>query len=71
MSGVAGPGSAPGAPVRDVVVVGGSTAGATAMRELRGHGFDGRLVLVDPEAGTNRPPLSKAVLAGRTPTRRC
>ena len=64
MSGVAGPGSAPGAPVRDVVVVGGSTAGATAMRELRGHGFDGRLVLVDPEAGTNRPPLSKAVLAG-------
>ncbi|MEG9227364.1 NAD(P)/FAD-dependent oxidoreductase [Aeromicrobium sp. Sec7.5] len=48
---------------RDVVVVGGSTAGATVLRELRSHGYDGRLTLVDPEPGTNRPPLSKAVLA--------
>lgn len=48
---------------RDVVVVGGSTAGATVLRELRSRGFEGRLTLVDPEPGTNRPPLSKAVLA--------
>lgn len=48
---------------RDVVVVGGSTAGATVLRELRSRGYDGRLTLVDPEVGTNRPPLSKAVLA--------
>ncbi len=48
---------------RDVVVVGGSTAGATVLRELRSRGYEGRLTLVDPEQGTNRPPLSKAVLA--------
>lgn len=48
---------------RDVVVVGGSTAGATVLRELRARGYEGRLTLVDPEPGTNRPPLSKAVLA--------
>lgn len=48
---------------RDVVVVGGSTAGATVLRELRARGHEGRLTLVDPEPGTNRPPLSKAVLA--------
>ncbi|MGQ2913106.1 NAD(P)/FAD-dependent oxidoreductase [Aeromicrobium sp.] len=47
----------------DVVVVGGSTAGATVLRELRSRGYEGRLTLVDPEPGTNRPPLSKAVLA--------
>ena len=47
---------------RDVVVVGGSTAGATFMREVRRRGFDGRLVLLDPADGTNRPPLSKGVL---------
>jgi NADPH-dependent 2,4-dienoyl-CoA reductase/sulfur reductase-like enzyme len=48
---------------RTVLVVGGSTAGATAMRELRRRGHDGPLTLLDPEDGTNRPPLSKAVLA--------
>ncbi|KQO42229.1 NAD(P)/FAD-dependent oxidoreductase [Aeromicrobium sp. Leaf245] len=47
----------------DVVVVGGSTAGATVLRELRSRGHEGRMTLVDPEPGTNRPPLSKAVLA--------
>lgn len=46
-----------------VLVVGGSTAGATAMRELRRRGHDGPLTLLDPDVGTNRPPLSKAVLA--------
>ncbi len=49
--------------VRTVVVVGGSTAGATVLRDLRARGYEGRLTLVDPERGTNRPPLSKAVLA--------
>jgi 3-phenylpropionate/trans-cinnamate dioxygenase ferredoxin reductase subunit len=53
--------------IRTVVVVGGSTAGSTAMRELRRRGFDGELVLVDPDRGTNRPPLSKAVLAADVP----
>ncbi len=48
---------------RRVLVVGGSTAGATALRELRRRGFDGRLTLLDPLDGTHRPPLSKAVLA--------
>lgn len=48
---------------REVVVVGGSTAGATVLRELRSRGYEGRLTLVDPAPGTNRPPLSKAVLA--------
>jgi 3-phenylpropionate/trans-cinnamate dioxygenase ferredoxin reductase component len=51
----------------DVVVVGGSTAGASAMRELRRRGFDGTITLVDPEDGCNRPPLSKALLAGEAP----
>lgn len=50
--------------VRDVVVVGGSTAGATAMRDLRRRGYEGPITLVDPSDGTNRPPLSKAVLRG-------
>jgi 3-phenylpropionate/trans-cinnamate dioxygenase ferredoxin reductase subunit len=52
---------------RKVVVVGGSTAGSTVMRELRRRGFDGQLVLVDPQRGTNRPPLSKAVLSADVP----
>jgi NADPH-dependent 2,4-dienoyl-CoA reductase/sulfur reductase-like enzyme len=46
-----------------VLVVGGSTAGSTALRKLRRRGFDGRLTLLDPLDGTHRPPLSKAVLA--------
>lgn len=49
--------------LRDIVVVGGSTGGSTVMRDLRRRGFEGRLTLVDPADGTNRPPLSKAVLA--------
>ena len=49
--------------VRHVVVVGGSTAGATTMRDLRRRGYEGRITLLDPDGGTNRPPLSKAVLA--------
>lgn len=50
-----------------VVVVGGSTAGTTAVRELRRRGHDGRVTVVDPETGVNRPPLSKGVLHGDDP----
>jgi NADPH-dependent 2,4-dienoyl-CoA reductase/sulfur reductase-like enzyme len=52
--------------VRTVGVVGASVAGTRAARALRGAGFDGRLVLVGDEAHApyDRPPLSKAFLAG-------
>lgn len=50
-----------------VVVVGGSTAGTTVVRELRRRGHDGTVTLVDPEPGVNRPPLSKGVLQGDDP----
>ncbi|MFB9313471.1 NAD(P)/FAD-dependent oxidoreductase [Nocardioides plantarum] len=51
---------------RSVVLVGGSTAGSTLMRELRRRGFEGDLTLIDPADGTHRPPLSKAVLTSST-----
>ena len=49
-----------------VVVVGASLAGLRAAEELRRLGFDGHLVLVGAEDHLpyDRPPLSKAVLAG-------
>ena len=49
-----------------VVVVGASLAGLRAAEELRRLGFDGRLVMVGAESHLpyDRPPLSKAVLAG-------
>jgi 3-phenylpropionate/trans-cinnamate dioxygenase ferredoxin reductase subunit len=49
-----------------IVVVGASLAGLRAAEELRRLGFDGRLVMVGAEAHLpyDRPPLSKAVLAG-------
>jgi 3-phenylpropionate/trans-cinnamate dioxygenase ferredoxin reductase subunit len=49
-----------------VVIVGASLAGLRAGEELRRLGFGGRLVLVGAEAHLpyDRPPLSKAVLAG-------
>ncbi|MCC9204088.1 NAD(P)/FAD-dependent oxidoreductase [Arthrobacter sp. zg-Y769] len=48
-----------------IAVVGGGIAGFSAVRELRRHGYAGELSLVDP-AGLpyDRPPLSKAFLAG-------
>jgi len=47
-------------------VVGASLAGLRAAEELRRLGFDGRLVMVGAESHLpyDRPPLSKAVLAG-------
>jgi NADPH-dependent 2,4-dienoyl-CoA reductase/sulfur reductase-like enzyme len=52
-----------------VVIVGASVAGLTAAETLREEGFAGELVLVNGERhpGYDRPPLSKAVLNGRTP----
>ncbi|WP_026341290.1 NAD(P)/FAD-dependent oxidoreductase [Actinomadura atramentaria] len=49
-----------------VVVVGGGLAGVRAVEALRARGFGGGLTLVSAEAHRpyDRPPLSKAVLAG-------
>lgn len=51
---------------RRIVVVGASLAGVAAVEELRERGFDGEIVLVgaEPHLPYDRPPLSKAVLAG-------
>nr|WP_304659654.1 FAD-dependent oxidoreductase [Arthrobacter sp. zg-Y1116] len=56
--------TAPAAPA-SIAVVGGGIAGFSAVRELRRRGYAGTLFLVDP-AGLpyDRPPLSKAFLAG-------
>ena len=50
---------------RSVAVIGAGPAGFSAAAELRRRGFAGRIQLLDP-AGTpyDRPPLSKAYLAG-------
>ena len=51
-----------------VVVVGAGLAGGRTAQELRRRGFTGQLTLVGAELHPpyDRPPLSKAVLAGRT-----
>ena len=51
---------------RTIAIVGASLAGATAADTLRRQGYDGRLILVgaERELPYERPPLSKAVLAG-------
>ncbi|WP_083896359.1 NAD(P)/FAD-dependent oxidoreductase [Nocardia jiangxiensis] len=54
-------------PIRTVTVAGGGLAGLTVARELRSRGFDGTVRIVDPEGlPYDRPPLSKAYLAGTT-----
>ncbi|MBA2952238.1 NAD(P)/FAD-dependent oxidoreductase [Nocardioides sp. MAH-18] len=49
------------------VIVGGGLAGASAVEELRGQGYDGDVVLVgaEPHLPYHRPPLSKEVLLGK------
>ncbi|WP_206207360.1 NAD(P)/FAD-dependent oxidoreductase [Thermobispora bispora] len=51
-----------------VVVVGGGLAGVRSVEALRARGFAGRITLIGEERHRpyDRPPLSKAVLAGET-----
>jgi 3-phenylpropionate/trans-cinnamate dioxygenase ferredoxin reductase subunit len=51
------------------IIVGASLAGAKAAEELRGQGFDGRVVLIgaEPERPYERPPLTKDYLRGESP----
>jgi 3-phenylpropionate/trans-cinnamate dioxygenase ferredoxin reductase subunit len=51
-----------------VVVVGAGLAGGRAVVELREQGYTGRITVIgaEPHHPYDRPPLSKAVLAGRT-----
>ena len=55
-----------------VVVVGAGQAGGQAVGSLRSEGFSGRIVLVgsEPVLPYQRPPLSKAFLAGTLPLER-
>lgn len=52
--------------IGSITVVGASLAGLSTVRALRARGFDGRVVVVGAErrAPYDRPPLSKAFLAG-------
>ncbi|MEW2162132.1 FAD-dependent oxidoreductase [Streptomyces sp. NPDC007084] len=58
--------------VADVLVVGAAAAGTAVAEGLRHGGFQGSVTLVDadPELPSDRPPLSKQVLAGRWPPER-
>lgn len=49
-----------------VVIVGGSTAGLSAARELRTQGYDGDIQVLDsdPRAPFRRPAVSKGILSG-------
>ena len=64
-----GPSSRDGCHVGRIVIVGASLAGLRAAEALRAEGFTGRLTVVgdEPYLPYDRPPLSKAVLAGRIP----
>ena len=66
-----GAGAAPGRGIRPghvsgVVVVGGSVAGLTVVRELRAQGYGDSITIIDedPAAGYRRPALSKGILDG-------
>ena len=55
--------------MRTVAVAGASLAGLRSVQELRDQGFTGRVVVIgeEPHAPYDRPPLSKAFLAGALP----
>jgi NADPH-dependent 2,4-dienoyl-CoA reductase/sulfur reductase-like enzyme len=55
-----------------IVIAGASLAGLRTADSLRANGFTGELVLIgdEPHEPYDRPPLSKAVLAGRAGTDR-
>jgi NADPH-dependent 2,4-dienoyl-CoA reductase/sulfur reductase-like enzyme len=55
------------------VIAGGGLAAQRCAETLRALGHDGPLTMLaaEPHAPYDRPPLSKAVLAGRPPTSRC
>jgi len=55
------------------IIVGAGQAGAWAARTLRAAGYDGRLILCGDESHPpyERPPLSKAILAGYTAVQTC
>jgi NADPH-dependent 2,4-dienoyl-CoA reductase/sulfur reductase-like enzyme len=57
---------------RRIVIAGASLAGLHTADSLRANGFTGKLVLIgdEPHEPYDRPPLSKAVLAGRSGTDR-
>ena len=56
----------PSAAAPSIVVVGASLAGLRAAESIRQHGFEGTLVVIGAESRPpyDRPPLSKALLAG-------
>lgn len=53
--------------MKRIIVAGASLAGLRAAESLRDNGFTGELVIIgaEPHEPYDRPPLSKAVLAGR------
>jgi 3-phenylpropionate/trans-cinnamate dioxygenase ferredoxin reductase subunit len=55
--------------LRNVVIVGGGAAGTVAAEELRREGFNGDIMIIDPDADApyDRPNLSKDYLAGSAP----
>jgi NADPH-dependent 2,4-dienoyl-CoA reductase/sulfur reductase-like enzyme/nitrite reductase/ring-hydroxylating ferredoxin subunit len=54
---------------REVVIIGAGAAGSAATEMLRRCGYDGRITVVDDDAGApyDRPNLSKEYLAGSAP----